>query len=229
MIRAACVCLLVLACATEARAQTRQAAPRPKRFMLAGGVVYDGGYSVGDAAGNLRRNSTTDTSPFALFRAASAIGAAAGVEGKISFAVTRTIGFEVAGTFSRPFLQVTVRDDAEAATGTRIQDRLMQYGVSLSAVYQVPGVRATSRLKPYVMGGGGYLRQLHEGRLRLDDGRTLHAGAGVRYLLRGAPNVRQRPLGARGELRIVQRSGGIDYEDRSRTYPSASASFFFGF
>jgi hypothetical protein len=77
------------------------------------------------------------------------------------------------------------------------------------------------------MGGGGYLRQLHEGQLGVDTGSTLHAGGGVHYWMRGATG-RRRPFGARAEARVVHRRGGIEFEGKGRTYPVLSVLGFIG-
>jgi hypothetical protein len=76
--------------------------------------------------------------------------------------------------------------------------------------------------------GGGYLRQLHEGRLKVETGATFHVGGGLRYWVRGG-RASQRSLGARAEVRYVRRTGGIDFEEQSRSFPRLSLLAFAGF
>jgi hypothetical protein len=73
----------------------------------------------------------------------------------------------------------------------------------------------------------GYLRQLHEGRLLVETGTTVHFGGGVHYWWRTGGRGR-RPLGARGEARVVRRSGGIEFNDRGRTFVTLTVLAFIG-
>jgi hypothetical protein len=96
-----------------------------------------------------------------------------------------------------------------------VAEKLAQYTVDVSGVFDLPAPLMNGRLQPYVSGGIGYLRQLHEGRLLVETGRTAHVSGGVRYWLRRVPN-RRLALGVRAEARYLRRSGGIEFEDEAR-------------
>jgi hypothetical protein len=107
-----------------------------------------------------------------------------------------------------------------------ISEQIEQYTVDVSALYQLP-VTFGRRARLYAIGGGGYLRQLHEGRFLVETGRTVHAGAGLQYWWRGGVDNR-RPLGARGEARWVRRSGGIEFADEARNFAAVHLLFVIG-
>jgi hypothetical protein len=121
-----------------------------------------------------------------------------------------------------------ISDDAEADANVQLGEDVLQYTVDVSGLWQVPGIALGRRVRPYVIGGGGYLRQLHEGRLVAETGNLFHAGGGVYVWLTGGSNS-ARAIGLRAEARFVRRSGGIEFEDASRNYPAFSVLGFVGF
>lgn len=201
---------------------------RPRHLTLSGGLLVAGGYPVGDRNAELRRNALGVPPPFTLFRADSRFERVEGVEARIAVAVTRAIAVEVGGSYATPTLAVSISADAESPDTVRVTDRVSQYTVDVGAVVLVPRVHLGSRLRPYATAGAGYLRQLHEGRLLLETGRLYHAGGGVQAWLRGGAAT-GRSLGIRAEGRYVRRTGGVDFEDRSRGYPTFSVLAFAGF
>jgi hypothetical protein len=216
-------CLSVLA--SQASAQDVPTF-RPKRLSVAIGATLTGSYPLGDLTATLRRNAIGAPPPYTLLKAESELERATGLDARVTFAATRTLAFEVGATYATPQLGVTVSEDAEAPGEFRISESVEQYTVEGSVVYHLP-VDIGRRLRSYAIGGGGYLRQLHEGRFLVETGSTLHIGGGLQYWLRGGSDNR-RPLGARADVRYVRRSGGIDFADTSRSYPAFSVLFFAG-
>jgi hypothetical protein len=214
----------MLLCGTSVFAQTPGF--RPKRLVIAGGVSLAGSYPVGDTTASLRRNAVGTPPTFTLLRAESELERAVGVDGRLSFAFTRALAIEASVGYATPQLGVTVSQDSEAASGAFVSERVSQYNVDVGVLYQLP-IDLGRRMRTYVLGGGGYLRQLHEGRLLVETGSTIHLGGGVQYWLRGHEG-RRRALGIRGEARYVRRSGGIEYEDAARGFPAVSVLFFAG-
>ena len=184
-----------------------------------------GGYRVGDRTVTIPRNPAG--TPFTLLRAESDFARAVGVEGRVAFAFRQNLAVEVGGAYSTPELGVTISQDPELTTAAVASERVQQYTVDVSGVFQLP-VRIGTRARPYAIGGAGYLRQLHEGRLLVETGRSIHVGGGLQYWLRGA-NGSGRAVGVRGEARVVRRTGGVDFDERSRTFPALSILAFFGF
>lgn len=213
-------------CATGvAGAQTPDRHP----LTVAGGVVWSAGYPIGDSTAAIRQNATGPTPPpFTLFRAESSFGAAIGLEGRVGFAITPSIAVEGSFAWSEPQIDVVVTDDVEDGDTSFDGESTSQYIFEASLVWTLPFVGDSARFRPYAIGGGGYLRQLHEERTLVETGQIYHLGGGAQYLLRGADGHR-RPLGVRGEVRAYIRKDGIEFDGKVRTYPAVSALMFFGF
>lgn len=202
---------------------------RARRPVVSGGVTVTSGYPIGDAVAELRRNATGTLTPppFTLFRASTEVARAAGVEARVAWPVTPALAVEVGGAVSRPGLVVAISDDPEGPDVTLEDSRLEQYLVEAALVWQMPGRALGSRARPYLTGGGGYLRQLYDDRTRVETGQVYHAGAGVRVWLRGGDGA-ARDVGVRGEVRYQVRRGGVDFAGESRAFPSASVALFVG-
>lgn len=231
MMRAFVAVFLVLAAASSATAQDDTPALRPHRFTVAGGVALLGGYDIGNATAALRRSQTGTTTPASLplFEADGAIERAGAVEARIGFTLTPAIAVEFGGSYSRPTVGVAVTNDSEAGNIPPLADqRLSQYVVDVSALWQISRLKLGRRARPYVVAGGGYLRQLDVDRVRAETGKIFHAGAGVRYWLRGA-DARGHALGLRAEARLHARGGGVDFEEKTRVSPAVNMFLFFGF
>lgn len=226
--RAFFVGVLIAGAAARVAAQDEGPGLRPKHLTFAGGLIVSGGYPVGDRNAEIRRNAMGTPAPFTLFRAESEFEGMRGVEGRVGFALTRALAIELGGTYAKPQLGVTISQDNESTEAVAIAEEISQYTVDVSGVFQLPRVKLGSRARPYAEVGAGYLRQLHQDRLLVETGRVYHLGAGVRYWLRGG-SANSRALGLRAEGRFVRRSGGVDFEDRSRSYPVFSLLGFAGF
>jgi hypothetical protein len=199
----------------------------PKEVTVSGGVAVATGYRIGDLTATWRRNTLGAPQPFTLLRAESELGRAVGFEGRVGVGLARAWAVEVGGSYSTADLGVTVSSDSEVADGAFASERVTQFVVDVSGLYQLP-FPIGRRVRPYVLGGAGYLRQLHEGRVSVETGRTMHAGGGLQYWLH--PGGRRRDgVGVRAEARYVRRSGGVEFEDRSRGFMQVSALGFYQF
>ena len=73
---------------------------------------------------------------------------------------------------------------------------------------------------PFLSGGAGYLRELHERDELIDTGWTYQAGAGLKvWFGRGA-----KGLGLRADVGLAMRDGGFDFSEERRTVPTAGIS-----
>jgi hypothetical protein len=206
-------------------AQAQGGAVRAGELTVAGGVVAAAGYAVGDRVAELRRGSGTDGLP--LFRAESAFDAAPGLDLRVGYAITPWLTIEATGSIARPQLAVNITGDTEALAQVEVAERVSTYTVGASGVVYLP-YRVGTKGRTYVSGGVEYLRQLHEDRLLAETGHLVSTGGGLRYWFRGTPGSR-RAAGVRGETTLVFRSGGVDFDDRSRRYVRLSALAFFAF
>lgn len=220
----ACACLLA---AGTARAQdsTEEPSLRRNRVTLSGGLAWTGGYPIGDAIAELRGNAVgASAPPFTLFRADSSMDGVAGVEARVGYSLTRDLAIEVGFAYARPGITTALSQDAEASPIEIEAERLAQYVIDVGAVWQLPRP-VMGRLRPFVTGGGGYLRQLYDERTLVETGSVYHLGGGARYWLRGGDG-RRRSLGLRGDVRATWRQGGVDFEGQTRTGPALSLMMF---
>jgi len=223
---------IVLALATPALAQE---APRLRehRVTLGGSMVWSGGYDVGDATAQLRGNAPGPTAPaFNWFSSSSRVTGAFAPELHVGFSVSSTIAIDGGVAYSKPHIAVSISRDAETSAQELPGEQLEQYQVGAALTWQLPlGSTATAalggRLAPFVTGGGAYLRQLHEDRALGENGQVYHAGGGARYWLKGGTGT-ARDLGIRADARFNLRRGGIDFENKMRTYPSVTLMLFVG-
>jgi len=222
----ALVAVVALVASTPVNAQQ---APelRDNRLTISAGMMWSGGYDIGDSTAQLRGNGTGGTAPsFTLFTADSRVSSATAPELRVGVSLTRRLVVEGGLTVTRPRIGVSIAGDPETAAQELPGEQLQQYLFDGGVTWQLP-INFGRRLAPFVIGGAGYLRQLHEDRTLAETGRIYYAGGGARYWLRGGHGT-TRPAGLRGEFRMNRRSDGIDFEDQMRTYPAVSLFFFLG-
>lgn len=229
-LRRAASLALVLA-AGPAMAQTARPAPalRPWRPLVSLGGVWVGADDVGERKATTRQAAigTTTPAPSTLFATASTLGGAAAGELGVTVPVTPAWAVELRGSTGRPSLETTITGDVEGSGTFTASETISEYVVDASVVRHLPEVRLGAHAMPYVLGGGGYLRQLHDERTLVETGSTWHAGAGVRWWLRGGVGP-ARAVGATTEVRWVWRRDGITFDDSARSLPTVSLRVFVG-
>jgi len=224
-----CLGCLVLVLVLSAGVASAQEAPawRAHRLVLEGGVVWSGGYDVGDVTAQLRSNAVGSAPPpFAWFSSSSEVGHAVSAATRVGFTLSPRLMIEGGATFGMPRVATTIAGDAEATRQQLEGEQLQQYLFDGALVWHLP-VRLGTRVRPFAIGGAGYLRQLHEERTLVETGQVYYAGVGARYWFRGGAG-RGRSLGLRGDLRANFRRRGIDFEDKTRVYPTVGVQLFFG-
>lgn len=221
-----CLGALVLGCLSAASASAQDApALRAHRIVLDGGVVWSDGYAIGDVNAQLRRNATGSTPPpYTLFSASSDVSRTPSVNVRVGFTLTPHLMIEGGGSFGLPRVGFAITQDAEAGAQRIEGEQLKQYFFDGAVVWHLP-LRLGPRARPFVIGGGGYLRQLHEERTLVETGQIYYGGLGARYWIRGGSDSR-RSLGLRADLRAHLRRGGIDFENKVRLFPALAAHLF---
>jgi len=200
---------------------------RDNRVTINAGVMWLSGYDIGSATAELRGNGTGVTPPsFTLFTADSHFARATAPELRVGWSLTPRLALEGGVTLAHPRIGVGIAGDSEAASQELLGEELEQYVFDAGLNWQLP-IHIGRRLAPFVTGGAGYLRQLHEDRTFAETGRIYYAGGGARYWLRGGHGG-TRPVGLRGEFRMNMRRKGIDFEDKMRRYPTYSLFLFIG-
>jgi hypothetical protein len=217
---------LLLALAVPSSAQEAPQLP-DNRVTINAGVAWLGGYDVGTSTAELRGNGTgSTTAPFTLLTADSRFSTATAPELRVGLSLTRRLAIEGGVSLSHPRIGVSIKADPETAAQELPGEELQQYVFDGGLSWQLP-IHMGRRLAPFVTTGAGYLRQLHEDRTLAETGRIFYAGGGARYWLRGGHD-QSRPIGLRSEFRVNMRSKGIDFEDKTRTYPTFSVFVFIG-
>ncbi len=197
------------------------------RIELGAGVGWASGYDLGSSTAELVRNQVTSSMPFPLFTTASRIHSTSAVGAWIGVKVTPALAIEGRLSRGRPTFRTVVSGDDELLTTTSAEERLTRYELDASVIWHL--TRAAfrgGRGMPYVGGGAGYLRELHEGRVAIETGRQYHAAAGVKYRLFERQSAAVKALGVRGEVRMQIRDGGVDLEDTRRRTTSVSIGLF---
>lgn len=198
------------------------------RFELAAGGFWIGGAALGSDVAELRANRTPPA-PFSLFTTDTRVEPAPGFDGHVSFWLTRSLAIEGGFVYARPPLRTSVSGDAEGAPALTVEEPVDQYFIEGSAVWLIDRLRIRQRTVPFVSGGAGYLRQLHEGRTLVETGEVYHVGGGLRHWLRQSSRGRIRGMGIRAEGRAYILSNGVQFGDRRRTHGAFAASFFVTF
>ena len=225
-VRLGCWTAAVLACFGASAANAQEApALRPHRMVIEGGIVWSGGYAVGDLNAQLRGNAPGSTPPpFTLFAASSGLSRTPGVSVRVGVTLTPRLIIEGGGSFGMPRVGFAIAQDPEVGAQRIAGEQLKQYVFDAALAWHLP-LRLGSRAKPFVIGGGGYLRQLHEERTLVETGQIYYGGVGARYWLRGGAAT-ARAFGIRAEVRANVRRGGIDFENQVRVFPALAAHLF---
>lgn len=200
--------------------------PRAGTVEVTGGATFSGGFDLGSISAEQTRNTGGGTEPFVLFTATSRARPAAGVQGRIGVYLGQSASVEAGVRFSRPILSTALSDDSESAPDVTATETLTRIVATGSLVLHMNGLSfAGGKGIPFVLGGGGYIRELHEKNEVVETGREYHAGAGL-HLWFGQGAHR---LGLRGDVGVSRRTGGADSDDIPRTVPTAGVSLAFLF
>lgn len=217
---------LLAACALPAAAQNPDDRP-VHRFEVTAGALWMGGGDLGADNANLRANSIP-AGQFTLFRTNSRIESAPGFDGRVGYWLTRAIVVEGGFVFARPVVRTHVTGDVESGPTIDLDESLDQYFIDASASLMVDRFTFWN-VVPFVEGGGGYLRQLHEGRTFIQTGQVYHVGGGVRRWLRVRDAGFIRALGVRADARAYFVRNGFSLDDSPRSHGAISGSVFVTF
>ena len=191
------------------------------QVTINGGIGWSAGYDIGGSTAELRTNAAgTAPPPFTLFNVDSRIVPSPGGEVRVGVSVTPGLTVEGGVLFARRRLAFSIASDPEAGAVELEGESLQHYVFDAALLWQLPLVHGP-KVRTFASGGAGYVRQLHQDRTLVEGGQVYHLGGGVRYWLRGRPES-ARSIGLRGEVRINMRRNGIDFDNRTRVYPTFS-------
>lgn len=195
--------------------------PHAGTVEASGGFTYSGGYDLGSISAEETRNTGTGTGPFVLFTAESRAKPSAGLQGRLGVYLAPSASIEGGVQFTRPIISSRLSDDAESAADVTATEKLTRIVFNGSLVLHMTGMSfADGRGVPFLLGGAGYIRELHEKNEVVETGHEYHAGAGLNIWF----GQGKHRVGLRGDFGVSRRSGGADAADVYRTVPIAGAS-----
>ncbi len=200
------------------------AAQTTDRIEVGGGVRWIGGASLADVDATL---DTASGGTFVQFGSESELGSSLAVEGRFAVRLTRSLHAEASLSYGTADLRTELNSDVESIPDTTVSEPIERYTFEGALVASLDGWRR-GLFTPFVTVGGGYLRELHEGRTLVETGGTFHAGGGIALPIRTRP-AGGTALGIRVDLRAVMRSGGVQFDDDLMVVPAAGASLFLRF
>jgi hypothetical protein len=226
---------VVLVCAglaTLPALASAQAARPQGRFEISGSIGLAGSHDLGTEKATEPGNGVPSGSPVTLFQAASTLERGPLFDARVAWRLTRSLAAE--GTFGivRTHLRTSITNDFEQAPATVATSRLTQYTAEGGLVWHLDRLRfAHGRVRPFVTGGGGYLRQLHDQGTLVETGESAFAGGGIKIQLHETAQRLKRPflksLGLRADVRVNFTHGGFDIDETAwRTYPTLTGGVY---
>jgi hypothetical protein len=213
---AAGVCAAVLVAPGAAAAQ-------PRFDVTVSGAWWDG-YDLGQPRAALTGPQAPTGSPVTLFDSDVAIRSGPGAEVRLGWRLFHGVYAEATGGLGVNTIEARVHDDIEQAPAMTVSSTLTQITIEGGALFELPTWRLSGgKLVPFVDGGGGYLRQVHDERVLIETGQTFYAGGGVKWHAAPVqPHGFVQRLVLRADVRLVSRTGGVDVDDDWRRYITVS-------
>ena len=200
-----------------------QAALPLHHLQLSGGFGAATGAALGQQDANLR--TATPGTPYRLFTTTSRMSAAPMFDLRAGVALTKRFGLDAHASYGHPDVRTSVSSDAEGAPDVTAVERLDEYLFDGGVVFRFDEWTFAG-LSPFATVGGGYLRQLHEDLVAIEDGGLFFAGGGVTRAFVVRPRGWWRSVGVRGDARLNVLSGGITIDDRRRRRLAVSGSLY---
>lgn len=200
------------------------AASRDRGIEVTVGAAWTGGNSFGSADANLQ---APNGSSLTLFKTSSDLGAGGGLEAHVSFRVAKPLAAEVSGTWTHQTISTSVSGDFENADSLTATVGVSRFTFEGSGVWTLNG-RGHARW--FVRGGFGWMREVDETGVLVEDGTIANVGGGVKYWWRDQARGSFRKIGLRVEARAAIRSSGISLDQKStRVAPVLAGGLVFGF
>jgi hypothetical protein len=205
---------------------------RPGSFEVTASTLWLGPGTAGTGEARLTENQAGGGGAgFTWFSARGEYASSAGVRATVGYNLSRILAVEAGLAYSPSRIRFVVSDDRELGSGfTSPGQRLSEYFIDGAVVaHLAPLAFSGGRGRPFVVGGGGYLRQLHPGRTVVETGQVFYAGGGVKYLLGPRARGLVRAFGLRIDGRLCVRSGGWNLGSDNTLSPAASAGILAAF
>jgi len=198
--------------------------PLPGRYEVAAGVTWTGPAAFGSRDATL---TTPAGTRYRLFSASTELAGAPAVDLRLGRRLTRLVQAEIVAAYSAPMLATSISNDAETGAASVASESIRQITIVGAIVVALPRWRVGPRLLPFVTGGGGYLRQLHEGNTLAQTGQIFHVGGGVTIPMVSRARPRGvKQFGIRADVRALMSTGGVTLDGGTHASPAVAASAF---
>ena len=197
--------------------------PPAGRFDVAGGFRWTGGMFVGEQDAI---ETAPNSSSYRLFSTRTTLAPAPGLEGRVAVRVSRLVDAAFSTAFSRSDLRTSVTSDVEGFPDVEAAEAVTQVAIEGAALINLPSLAWSERALPFVTAGGGFLRQLHEGRTLVETGAIYHVGAGLTYGLGSSGTGAVKSSGVRFDARAVIRRNGVAFAEGSHLSAAFGVSLF---
>ena len=222
------VLILILSGGSHAAAQTVGG-----RLEFSGAAGMVGGTDLGTATATLSGSGVPTGAPITYFDTETNIEGGPRYEARVAWRFTQALQVEGGVAINRTNLTTRITNDFEQAPTSEATETLTEYAIEAGVLFHLKKLSfAGGRARPFVTGGAGYLRQVHEGQTLIETGTSAYAGGGVTFTLRQAPRKAFiEGLGLRADVRANFRSGGLEASDDSGTTfaPSITGGMFIRF
>ncbi|HTH02704.1 MAG TPA: hypothetical protein VL882_20670 [Vicinamibacterales bacterium] len=195
--------------------------PHRGNLEISGGAAWSGGYDLGSASAEETRNTGTGTGPFVLFSTDSEAEPSVGLQGRLGVFLASSVSIEGGVYVARPDISTRLSGDAESAPDLTATETLTRLVIDGSVLFHLTGASfGQGRGVPFVLGGGGYLRDAHEKNEVIETGHEVHVGGGLHYWF----GQGKHRVGVRADAAVSWRTGGADGVDTTRTMPMVAGS-----
>lgn len=209
-----CGALLGMTTIAEAQIFIGRDAPRRGSIEISGGGAFAPGFELGSLTAELTRSTPTDK--FDLFTIDSEVSGFPSAFARLGYYLSDGVSIEGGVRYARPIMSIRLSGDAESAPDETAEQTLSHYVFDGSLVWHLRNMTfASGNAIPYIAGGAGYLRELHQGNQLVETGHEYHAVAGLKYWLGSGAHR----FGLRFEGGLSARKKGFDSEDEVRTQP----------
>jgi hypothetical protein len=208
------IAVLSLTAIAEAQVYLGADAPRRGSIEASSGGMFAPGFDMGSMTAELTRSAPTDK--FDLFNSDTEASGFPGVFVRLGYYLSESVSVEGGMRYARPTLSVRLSGDAESAPDVTADETVSHYLFEGSVLWHLRDLSfASGSAIPYLSGGAGYLRELHDGNQLVETGQEYHALAGVNFWFGSGAHR----FGLRVEGGLSARKKGFDSDESLRTQP----------
>jgi len=206
--------VLSLTAIAEAQVSVGGDAPQRGSIEASGGGMFAPGFDMGSMTAELTRSTPIDK--FDLFTSDTEVSGFPGAFVRLGYYLSESFSVEGGMRYARPTLSVRLSGDAENAPDVTADETVSHYLFEGSVLWHLRDLAfASGSAIPYLSGGAGYLRELHEGNQLVETGQEYHALAGLNFWFGSGAHR----FGLRFEGGLSARQKGFDSDESLRTQP----------